>query len=274
MKGVLYIVSTPIGNLSDITQRAKHILSTVDFIVAEDTRRTSILLSHLGIKKPLFSFYYPKEMEKVSIILEKLKRGENGALVTDAGTPLVSDPGFVLVEKAIKEGIKIVPIPGPSAVLAALVASGIPCVPFSFWGYIPKGSERKRFFEDLKNRYETLVFFESPKRLKESLKDMLFIFGDRRCCVAREITKVHEEFLRGTISEIIGVLPENIKGEITIVLEGCRDKAQEPEWMDKATLLLSEGFSLKDVSRIISLIFEVPKNEVYKYLIGSHEVRS
>ncbi len=269
MEGVLYIVSTPIGNLGDITERAKGVLSSVDFIIAEDTRRTIILLKSIGIKKEMISFYQPKEMERIPVIIKRLKDGERAALVSDAGTPLLSDPGFLLIREAISCGIKIVPVPGASAVLAALVASGLPPCPFSFWGYLPKGNERISFLESLKDREETLVFFDSPKRIKGSLKDILNIMGNRICCVAREITKVHEEFLRGRISDVLGLLEkrEVVKGEITLVVEGCKSVEKSDLWRKKASELVRAGFSVREVSKIISIVFEVPKNEVYNYLV-------
>ncbi|NPA15214.1 MAG: 16S rRNA (cytidine(1402)-2'-O)-methyltransferase [Deferribacteres bacterium] len=269
MKGTLYIVSTPIGNLDDITERARRVLSSVDFVVAEDTRRTRILLNALGIRKEMVSFYQPKEQERLPLVLSRLERGESAALVSDAGTPLVSDPGFLLVKEAVSRGIEVVPVPGPSAVLAALVASALPSVPFSFWGYLPKGGERIRLLESLKNRKETLVFFDSPRRIKESLKDILAVMGERNCCVAREVTKMHEEFLRGKVSEVIRLLEDRgeVKGEITLVVEGCGEGSASHHWREKALKLVDAGFSVKEAAKAVSLLFEVPKNEVYNYLV-------
>ena len=268
---VLYIVSTPIGNLKDITFRAVDVLKEVDFVIAEDTRRTKILLNHLGIQKECISFYKPIEEKKVDGIVSRLKK-EKGALVSDSGTPLISDPGYILVKKAIEEDIKVVPIPGPSSVLAALVASGIPPIPFTFLGFLPKGNKRKELLKKLKDRRETLIFFESPERLRESLKDMLDVFKDRMICVAREITKMHEEFVRGRIPEVIEHFEEiNPKGEICIVVEGAKEKPQEA-WEEKAEKLVESGYSVKDAAKIVSILFNVPKNRVYAFL--KDEVRS
>ena len=273
MAATLYIVSTPIGNLKDITIRAIETLKSVDFIVAEDTRRTLKLLNYLGIKKRLISFYKPVEQQKTPKILEYLRQGKDLALVSDAGTPLLSDPGYALVKEAIKEGFKVVPVPGPSSVLAALVASGLSPVPFSFYGFVPRASERRRFLESIRDKRETIVLFEAPNRLKETLKEMLEVLGDRNCCIAREITKIHEEFIRGRISEILDVLSEKeVLGEICILIEGAKKERQQVPWKDYATKLHQIGYSNKEIAKILGTLFNISRKEVYNYF--KDEVRS
>ncbi len=261
MRGRLLIVSTPIGNLKDITERAREALAEADVVVAEDTRRTSVLLNHLGIKKPMISYYKHVEKDKLSRVMEAI-RGKVAALVSDAGTPLVCDPGFLLVKAAIEEGFEVVPVPGPSSILAALVASGIEPCPFSFHGYIPKKG-RAEFFRSLRGRRETLVFFETALRLPDSLRAMLEELGDRRCCIARELTKVHEEFIRGRISEVLPA-SEGLRGEICLVVEGAGEEV-EP-WRERALRLVDAGYSVREAARIVALLFGVSKREVYGYL--------
>ena len=265
MSGVLYIVSTPIGNLKDITLRAVEVLKGADAVIAEDTRRTLKLFNHLGIKKELISYYDPVEKERTPLIIARLLKGERLALVSDAGTPLLSDPGYRLVVACIENKIDVVPIPGPSSVLAALVASGLPPHPFSFWGFLPRGERRRRLLRLLSLREETLIFFESPNRLRATLEDILECMGDRRCCVAREMTKVHEEFLRGKVSEVIEQLKgREILGEICLVVEGTRKSPEE--WEKAAAKLINAGFTRKETARIVSVLFDVPRNTVYKSL--------
>ncbi len=224
--GILYVVSTPIGNLEDITLRALRVLKEVDLIAAEDTRRTRQLLTHYGIHKTLISYHEHNERMREDPLLDKLRQGEKVALVTDAGTPGISDPGEPLVRRAVREGIALVPIPGPSAAVAALSISGLPTESFLFYGFLPsKSSARRKFLESLKKRTETLIFYESPRRLWAFLKEALEVLGDRQGMVAREITKVYEEFLRGTISEILGKINGvEVKGEITVLLAGNTER--------------------------------------------------
>ena len=197
-EGKLYIVSTPIGNLADITLRAIETLRSADMIAAEDTRRTRKLLSHLEIHKPLVSYREHNARTRGSELLDKISSGKSVALVTDAGTPCISDPGMFLVESALERGIEPVSIPGPTALISALVVSGLPTHPFVFLGFPPsKGSERRRFFEKNARIDMTLILYESPKRLEKTLKAMAENWGDRKVAVARELTKVHEEVFRG-----------------------------------------------------------------------------
>jgi 16S rRNA (cytidine1402-2'-O)-methyltransferase len=222
MKGTLYIVSTPIGNLEDITLRALSILKEVDLIAAEDTRHTSILLKHFGIQKPLTSYFEGNELRKREWIISRLNQGDQVALVSDAGTPGISDPGFRLIQIAIENQIPIVPIPGPSAVIAALSVSGLPTDSFLFKGFLPhKSKKRKDLLKQLAEIKETLIFYESPHRLNETLKDILDILGDREIVLTRELTKIYEEILRGKVSEVQKQTgTRKLKGEITLVVEG------------------------------------------------------
>jgi len=221
-KGILYIVSTPIGNLEDITLRALRILKEVDLVAAEDTRHTGLLLRHFGIQKPLTSYFEGNELRKKESILSRLKQGDRIALVSNAGTPGISDPGFRLIQTAVENQIPIVPIPGPSAVIAALSVSGLPTDAFIFKGFLPHKSKKRRdLLKQLGINKETLIFYESPHRLTETLRDILDIFGDREIVLARELTKIYEEILRGRVSEIQQQIHEKkLKGEITLIISG------------------------------------------------------
>ncbi len=222
MKGILYIVSTPIGNLEDITLRALRILKEVDLIAAEDTRHTGLLLRHFGIQKPLTSYFEGNELKKREWILSRLNQGDRIALVSDAGTPGISDPGFRLIQATIQNQIPIVPIPGPSAVITALSVSGLPTDAFLFKGFLPHKSKKRRdLLKQLEEAKETLIFYESPHRLNETLKDILDILGDREIVLTRELTKVYEEVIRGSVTDIQSQIGERkLKGEITLVVSG------------------------------------------------------
>ena len=221
-KGTLYIVSTPIGNLEDITLRALRILKEVDLIAAEDTRHTGRLLRHFGIQKPLTSYFEGNELKKREFILSRLKQGDRIALVSDAGTPGISDPGFRLIQLTIENEIPVVPIPGPSAVITALSVAGLPTDAFLFRGFLPhKPKKRRDLLKQLEGVRETLIFYESPHRLSETLKDILELLGDREMVLARELTKIYEEILRGTASDLLNQMAEKkLKGEITLVISG------------------------------------------------------
>jgi len=221
-KGVLYIVSTPIGNMEDITLRALRILREVDLIAAEDTRRTGLLLKHFEIQTPLTSYFEGNELKKREYILSKLKEDKNIALVSDAGTPGISDPGFRLIQLAIENQIPIVSIPGPSAVITALSVSGLPTDAFLFKGFLPHKSKKRRdLLKELEEVRETLIFYESPHRISETLRDILEILGDREIVLTRELTKVYEEIMRGKVSEILNQVGDRtLKGEITLVISG------------------------------------------------------
>lgn len=223
--GTLYVVSTPIGNLDDITLRAINILRGVDLIAAEDTRTTKVLLNHLAIAKPLVSYYAHNEARRVPELLERLKHGASVAVVTDAGTPGISDPAFLLVRAAVNADIPIVPVPGASALLAALVVSGLPCDRFVFEGFLPVKKGRKTKFEMLKHESRTMIFYESPFRIERTLREMYEHWGDRRVAVARELTKRFEEIQRGMLSEVLERLRTSTpRGEYVIVIEGRKEK--------------------------------------------------
>jgi 16S rRNA (cytidine1402-2'-O)-methyltransferase len=267
-KGILYIVATPIGNLEDITLRATRILNEVDMVAAEDTRHTRKLLSHLGISKPLTSYFDHNKDIKGAFIIQKLAEGLSVALTSDAGTPCISDPGFQLVRDAVAAGIRVVPIPGPSAFLAALSVSGLKTDSFAFEGFLPgRQGKRRSKLNTLKEEHRLLIFHESPSRLLASLIDMLEVLGDRQVMVAREITKVHEEFLRGPLSEIVTVLNlRQIKGEALILVSpvACNEKAEDLSFHDLlASYLLGEKISLKDAVRRVSLETGMKRGKIY-----------
>jgi 16S rRNA (cytidine1402-2'-O)-methyltransferase len=220
--GILYIVSTPIGNLDDITLRALQILRNVGLIAAEDTRRTRKLLSHFDIHTPLVSYFEGNEWRRLDKLLSHLRGGKEIALVSDAGTPGISDPGYRLIHHAIENGIPVIPIPGPSAVIAALSISGLPTDRFTFIGFLPRrGGKRRKLLEKLRDLDDTSILYESPYRLPGTLEDVLGVCGDRKIVVTRELTKAFEEVIRGRLSDVIDILRDRtIKGEITIVLAG------------------------------------------------------
>ena len=232
-KGTLYIVSTPIGNLEDMTLRGLRILKEVDLIAAEDTRHTELLLRHFNIQKPLTSYFEGNELKKREFILSRLKQSNRIALVSDAGTPGISDPGFRLIRLAMENEIPVVPIPGPSAVITALSIAGLPTDAFLFKGFLPHKSKKRRdLLKQLEDARETLIFYESPYRIVESLKDILEVLGDREMALTRELTKVYEEVLRGKISEILNQIEgKKLKGEITLVISGKTRKEKKDREM-------------------------------------------
>ena len=222
--GTLYIVSTPIGNLADITYRAVEILKTVDIIAAEDTRRSRILLSNYDIKTKMISYYEHNKYQKIQKITENLLSGHNVAIITDAGTPAISDPAYKLVRQAIKVGCNIEPIPGPSAVLASLVSSGLPTDRFIFEGFLPPKKGRKKRLENLINESGTIIIYENTLRLNRTIKQILEIIGDRPAVICRELTKIHEEKIRGTLSSLLELLSsKKLKGECVLLI-GKDDK--------------------------------------------------
>jgi len=268
-EGTLYIVSTPIGNLEDITLRALRVLKEVDLIAAEDTRRTRQLLTHFGIQKPLISYHEHNERMRENSLLEKLREGKNVALVTDAGTPGISDPGEALIRRAVREKITLVPIPGPAAAMAALSVAGLPTDRFLFYGFLPSRSEaRKKLLDGLRRRPETLVFYESPRRLPSLLEEAREIFGNRQVAVARELTKVYEEIRRGSLEEVLTKIEQDeIKGEVTVVMAGNTDEAS----IDSRTIreALREyrkisGVSWKEAVERVTENLGAPKREVYR----------
>lgn len=225
----LYIVPTPIGNLEDITLRAINVLKSVDVVLAEDTRTSGQLLKHLGISKPMHSYHIHNEHQSITRIIERILKGETMALVSDAGTPAVSDPGFLLVRECIKYGITIECLPGPTAFVPALVNSGLPSDRFTFEGFLPHKKGRQTRMQNLVNEDRTMIFYESPHRLIKALQQFAEYFGaDRQACVSRELTKIYEENVRGTIQEIITYFSEKtIKGEIVIIVAGKADEKKK-----------------------------------------------
>lgn len=221
---MLYVVPTPIGNLEDITLRAIRILKEVDAVVAEDTRTSGILLKHYSISKPLISFHKFNEHKIVTSLIDKMLQGETLALISDAGTPGISDPGFLLVREAISNDIQVVTLPGATAMIPAVVSSGLPCDKFVFEGFLPQKKGRNKLVEMLKSEQRTMIFYESPNRLVKSLELFKETFGeDRKAAVCREISKLHEEIKRGTLSELIEYFSENApRGEIVIVVGGAK----------------------------------------------------
>ncbi len=269
MPGTLYIVSTPIGNLEDITLRALRILKESDLIAAEDTRRSRKLLTHFNIKTPMISYWGAKEKVKAEEVLGHLFNDKDVALISDAGTPGISDPGAVLVRRAFEEGlINVVPIPGPSAMAAALSVSGLPTESFTFIGFLPpKTLQRQKFLKGIAIKRETLIFYEAPHRILDTLIDMEDVFGaDRKVAVARELTKLHEEVLRGTLLSILDDMENTtVAGEFVVVVEGRTESepVSEDEAMVEMRSLMRSGVSRKDAARKISSTYGLSKKKLY-----------
>lgn len=264
----VYLVATPIGNLDEMTPRAIEILKEVDVIAAEDTRTTQKLLSRFEIKNKVISHHVHNERESAKGLIALLEQGKNIAIVSDAGYPLVSDPGQVLVSMVVEEGYNVVPISGANAMLNALVASGLPAQPFVFFGFL--GHTEKERVKNLKHlRYypETLIFYEAPHRIVKMLQSVLDVMGDRKVCVAREITKRNEEFLRGTVSELLEVVGE-LKGEMVVILEGSDDEPESdivlPLITDQINLYIEEGLSAKEAIKKVAKERNISRNEIYK----------
>lgn len=267
--GRLFIVATPIGNLEDITVRALRVLREVGLVAAEDTRRTRILLNAYQIDTPVTSLYEHNERQKSSFIVSRIMEGTDVAYVSDAGTPGISDPGYHLIRTAVESGIQIVPIPGASAVIAALSVSGLPIDRFVFHGFIPvRSGRRRRLFEELRRETATIVFYESPKRIVDALLDASSVLGERRIVVMREMTKVYEEILRGSFSEVIDTLKgRSVKGEITVVIEGFHG---EPDsYSDEAIssrieeVLAGGGVSRRDAIKQVASETGVHRKRIY-----------
>jgi 16S rRNA (cytidine1402-2'-O)-methyltransferase len=270
--GTLYVVATPIGNLEDITLRALRVLREAELLLAEDTRRTRILLDRYEIRKRPVSLHAHNEAARCEQALAALRQDHSVALVSDAGTPLVSDPGERLVEAALADEHAVVPVPGPSAVLAALAVCGLPASPFSFLGFLPRRARpREQQLASFRERPETLVVFESPRRLAATLRDLESTLGDRPACVARELTKRHEEVARGSLSELAKRFAEGARGEVVIVVGGAapRDPAgrlprSDPaEFDDRIRALLRAGRSPREIASELSLETRTPKRELY-----------
>lgn len=275
-KGTLFVIATPIGHLDDITLRAIESLKRVDMIACEDTRQTRKLLNRHGIKAKVMSYHKFNELKKSGYILELLEQGKEVALVSDAGTPGISDPGYLLVKLALEKGIAIYPVPGPSALTAILSISGLPLHAFSFYGFLPKKQgEKRRFLSSLRSRKETLIFFESPHRMMKSLSDMLKIFGARRIVIGREMTKIHEETIRGTLQDVLESFkerePVRKKGEYAMIVEGAKNaEAQQDDisiYEYFMELVEEAGLNRKEAIKMVSKKKGIPKRQVYKEIL-------
>lgn len=270
-KGNLYIVATPIGNLEDITLRAIRILKEVDLIAAEDTRHTLKLLNHLEISKPMISYHRHNEEERSDNLIKELEAGKHIALVSDAGTPGICDPGEEIIKRCIEESIKIIPIPGACAMVNALIASGISTKEFNFLGFLPLNKKtRKEKLEEIRNSNKTAILYEAPHKLKNTLEDLSDILENRKMVLARELTKIHEEYIRGTADELIEK-SENLKGEIVLIIEGS-NKKEENELNDLSleehyNFYKAQGLSKKEIIKKVAKDRNVNKNEIYQYFI-------
>ena len=267
--GKLYVVATPIGNLEDITLRAIKILQSVDLIAAEDTRHTLKLLNHLKISKPLISYHRHNEDVKTEVLIEKLKEGQDIALVSDAGTPGICDPGEIVIKKCIEEKIEVIPIPGACAMINALITSGIDTKEFCFFGFLPLNKKlRKNKLEEIKNSRKTIILYEAPHKLISSLNDLAEILENRQIVLARELTKIHEEFIRGNSIEILEKA-KDLKGEIVLIIEGNRKKEAKNNFEDLTLeehyeLYRKQGFEKKEIIKKIAKDRKVNKNEIYQ----------
>ena len=272
VSGHLYVVGTPIGNLGDLSDRARETLAAVDLVAAEDTRRTGKLLAHAGIRARMLSLFEGNERQRIDELLERLSEGATVALVSDAGMPAVSDPGFRLLRAAVDAGIGISVVPGPSAVTAALVVSGLPTDRWVFEGFLPRRpSERRSRLRALAHDPRTVVLFESPLRVVTLLRDVLVELGDRRAAVARELTKIHEEVLRGRVSEVLAMLLDSEpRGEIVVVLEGAETpEAALSEMVDEARRLVRDGMRKREAAAAVARASGGSANEIYRALVDS-----
>ena len=269
MAGTLYLVATPIGNLEDITLRAVRVLKEADLIACEDTRQTRKLLDHYGIQTAVISYHEHNEATRAPELVERLAGGARIALVSDAGTPLVSDPGYRLVTQAAEKGIRVEPIPGPSAAIAALAASGLPTDEFRFAGFLPpRSAQRRKALLRLKDESATVIFYEAPHRLLETLDDIEELLGERPVVIARELTKIHEEFLRGTAAELKRAKPQ-LKGEVTLLIgkalhrEAPADARPIPEAVEE---FIRGGMSRMDAMKAVAKERGLSKRDVYREL--------
>jgi 16S rRNA (cytidine1402-2'-O)-methyltransferase len=261
----VYLIPTPIGNLEDITLRAVNTLKMVEVIFSEDTRVTSLLLNHLNIKKKLISSHEYNEKENKDKFLKYLDDGHDVGIVTDRGTPIISDPGYDLVKIAIEKGYNVVGLPGPTALIPALITSGLNPSPFLFYGFLnSKQSKRNKELEELKKEKATIIFYESPHRLKETLEDIYKVFGNRRISISKEISKKYEEVVRGTIVDVIDKF-DNIKGEFVVVVEGNTDCVDYTNISvaEHVTAYIKEGNSVNDAIKLVAKDRNVAKKEIY-----------
>lgn len=273
MKGILYLVSTPIGNLEDITLRAIKILKEVDYIAAEDTRHSLKLLNHLEIAKPLISYHRHNEEIKTDELINKLNNGKNIALISDAGMPIISDPGEEIVKECIAQQIQVIPIPGACAALTALIASGIDAKEFSFYGFLPLNKKnREDKLNQIKKEMKTIILYEAPHKIKNTLNDLEKYLEDREIVLARELTKIHEEYIRGTIREVKDKL-DNPKGEFVIIIDGNKNEYNEEEFLQNLSIeehykyYENQGMDKKEIIKKIAKDRNVSKNEVYMKFI-------
>ncbi len=277
MPATLYILATPIGNLEDMTYRAVRILGEVDLIAAEDTRHSLKLLNHFNISKPLTSYFDHNQQFKGERILNALRQGKSVALISDAGTPCISDPGYNLVRDAVAEGIPVVPIPGACAAVAALSGSGLPSDSFTFAGFPPaRQGKRRAFLAGMAGLPGTLVLYEAPHRLEETLRDILAVMGSRQVVVARELSKIYEEFIRGSVAEVMDAVAQGrARGEIVILIAPGEAVIEEAEALDTLLqrLLDEEGLSVKDAARKASMITGTSRNEAYSEALRLRTVR-
>ena len=273
--GTLYVVATPIGNLEDITFRAKRILTEVALIACEDTRHTRKLLNHLDIHTKQTSYYREKEQLKTEILIKKLLDGQSIALVSDAGTPALSDPGSVLVRQCRDNGIPVVPVPGPSALAAAISASGMDNQGFFFGGFPPgKKSARRTFFQKLAHLPCPLVFYESPHRIKASLHDCVDIFGPRKAILFKELTKIHEKSFEEPLDQLLKIVEDGIRGELVIIIHGAPEEVDnKPDNLEELLLWYREqpDISLKEAVRCIAADLDLPRNMVYQKALSVWE---
>jgi 16S rRNA (cytidine1402-2'-O)-methyltransferase len=271
MSGRLYIVATPIGNLADITLRAIRVLGEVDVVAAEDTRTTRKLLTHHGIGTPLVSYHEHNESVRTPELLERMRTGESVAVVSEAGTPSISDPGYRLVREAIAAGIAVEAVPGASAILAAVVVSGLPSDAFVFEGFLPRRSgERRRRLAELRSERRTLVFFEAPHRLDRSLADMADVLGEREVALCRELTKLHEEVRRGSLGELAKAIEKTpVKGELVLVVGGApQTEADVDEAVGEVLARISGGQTARDATRAVSEERGVPRRALYDAVVS------
>ena len=266
---MLTLVPTPVGNLEDITLRALRVLREADLIACEDTRTSSVLLRHYGIDRPLTSFHLHNENEKTHVLLERLRAGENVAVISDAGTPGISDPGWILLKRAVDEGLDVDVLPGATAVIPAVVMSGISTQPFMFLGFPPeKSGERTKFFESVRKIQSTLCFYLSPHKAERHIAGMIEVFGNRKAALVREVSKVFQEVIRGDLAVILARVREGVKGELVLVVEGMSDEVSD-DWKAEAEKMLTDGMSVKDIVR--KMEGRAAKNEVKRFLLGLAE---
>ena len=267
-QGILYLVATPIGNMSDITLRAIEILKSVDKIYAEDTRNSINLLKHYNITTHLESYHEFNQEEKTLDVVKEIKEGKNIALISDAGLPVISDPGYKIVKEARKEGLRVSTIPGPSAGISALIASGIAPMPYTFYGFLDsKQSKRISELNDLKYITHTIIFYEAPHRLKDTLTDMYNVLGNRNICIARELTKTFEEYIETNLADAINLDP--LKGEIVLILEGYKDdNKEEINSMERIDELINLGYKPNEAIKETAKQLNLDRKELYKqYLL-------